>query len=223
MTMNRILPLLTLALAMLALTSCAEQGYDGPVEKHLYDIVTYTGTPDGGGATFEFRQVDDSPLVTLTSTVRFADEIEPGTRMAICYIPQSGLPYQSGPIDLVGASRINQGAVHTEWADDYDLWDRDSVYVYSAWRSGSYINFDIRLPFSAEPRVLCLAADPATLSDPVPDLYLVHVMATDASQYLRRHYASYSIAPVWEMEHVRGVKVHMANTNLPLHTAVFMK
>ncbi len=62
--------LLALALIMLALTcSCSDEtGFKGPVEMQLWDLVTYEGCTDGGdGSRFTFRQVDDSPLITLIS------------------------------------------------------------------------------------------------------------------------------------------------------------
>lgn len=77
-----------------ALTSCNnDDGIDGPVEMQLWDIVTYEGKEnDGQGSVFTLRQVDDSPLVTLTSNLGLQD-LEAPTRLMIRYIPEGGQAY----------------------------------------------------------------------------------------------------------------------------------
>lgn len=214
-----------LLLSFLVLPSCSDdEGFDGPVDIQLWDIVTYQGFSDATGlSTFTFRQVDDSPEITLTSTMRPSDEIESGTRMMIRYIPENGEAYTSGKIRLLSAARINQGPVATEWKDEFNEWDRDKVFLYSTWRSGTYLNFHVRLTYDTEPRHFQLAADPATLDSEWPDIYLVHVLANPTDYHDRVYYASFDIAEIWNKASVKGVRLHVANSNLPQQEFTFAK
>lgn len=222
---SRFLKLLTLLLIPAFFTSCTdESGVDGPVEIQLWDIATYLGySNETGQSSFSFRQVDDSPEVNLTSTVMLPEEIIAGTRMVLRYIPESGKAYTSGPIRLLGASRINQEPVETEWKDEFNDWNRDKVFLYSTWRSGNYLNFHVRLTYDTEPRIFTLAADPATISSEWPDVYLVHVMATPTDYHDRAYFASFDISEIWANPTVKGIRLHVANTNLDKHEFTFVK
>ena len=213
-----------IATSMLMLTACADDnGIDGPVRMQLWDIVTYEGPASGSkGSVFTFRQVDDTPLVTLTADETI-EETEAGTRIMIRYIPENGEAYRSDHIHLLTASRINQGPATTEWKSDYDNWNRDSVWVYSAWRSGTYINFHLRLTYSNEPRIFTLALDPATRESEMPEFYLVHRMKEPVDYHDRAYFASFDIAEVWNLPSARGVKIHLADTNLHKDIFTFYK
>lgn len=206
------------ALALVALLAAGCHDGDGPeaVAPVVSQIATYTGS-SGQGAVFAFRQVDDTPLVTLHTQYTGIDEEKhpPGSRFYIRYVPAGGDPYASGEVTLKGLSRINDGALKQgDVLADYPDWGRDGVYVYSLWRSGSYINLHCRLTYDTEPRTFMLMADAATMGDAVPELYLVHRLASDANSHDRAYYASFDISKLWERPGCRGVRVHVANTNL---------
>lgn len=213
-----------LIIPFLLFQSCSDDdGIDGPVEMQLWDIVTYEGNGDGqAGSVFTFRQVDDSPLITLTSPKRLADA-EPGTRMMITYVPDSGEAYTSGSINLLSASRINSETAKTEWKDEYNDWDRDKVYLYSAWRSGTYINFHLRLTYSTEPRIFALVLDPATKDSEMPEFYLVHIMDEPTDYHDRVYFASFDVAGTWNEETTKGIRIHVADTNLNKDIFTFYK
>ena len=211
------------AAALLSLCSCGEDGVDGPVEMTCTDLVTFAGNV-GGRATFTFQKMDDSPEITLTArTALEADGLDTGTRLLISYIPDDNKAYTSGPVTLLGGSVITQSAITTEWRDEYDAWDKNKVYVYSAWRTGTYINVHVRLTYSAEPRIFCLAADPATLDSPWPDVYLVHAIDGDVDNHDRAYYASFDISKVWSRESTEGIRLHVANSNLNKQIFTFAK
>lgn len=218
------LRLASLIILPVILVACSdEEGVNGPVAAQLWDIVTYEGPASGNsGSTFTFRQVDDSPLVTLTSDKQLEDA-ESGTRMMIRYIPESGEAYTDSRINLLSAARINNGPAETEWKKDYDDWNRDKVYIYSAWRSGTYINFHLRLTYSAEPRIFALVLDPATRDSAMPEFYLVHIMAKPTDYHDRAYFASYDIAEIWNDPATSGVKIHVADTNLNKDIFTFYK
>lgn len=204
------------ALALLA-ASCSvnDDTVDGPVQMSLSDIVTFDGNA-GGRARFSFQQVDDSPMVNLVAQGELkSDDLEEGDRLYIVYIPESGKPYTSGNITLRGASLINCGdVVETEMSEMAD-WNRDKVYVLSLWRSGTYVNLHCRLTFSKDPRIFRLSADPATLGSAYPDLYVHHELPAGTDNYDHNYYASWNMAAVWNLPTTEGVRVHVANSNMP--------
>ncbi len=215
--------LVTSVILALVLTSCSEGGVDGPVAMTCTDIVTFEGN-DEGCARFSFRKVDDTPIITLTARGTIdEDEVPPGKRLLIYYNPPENQAYTSGDITLLGAKSITQSTVATEWSKDYADWDRDRVYVYSAWRSGTYLNLHVRLTYSTEPRIFCLAADPQTLDSEWPDVYLIHKMASETDSHDRAYYASFDLAPVWERQGVKGIRLHVANSNLDKHIFTFTR
>ena len=206
------------------LTACsAEGGVDGPVDAQLWDIVTYEGHLTGNsGSVFTFRQVNDSPLITLTSN-KTLEDTEAGTRMMIRYIPENGKAYTDDRINLLSAARINNGSAETEWKKEYDNWNRDKVFIYSSWRSGTYINFHLRLTYSTDPRVFTLVLDPSTRDSEMPEFYLVHIMAEPTDYHDRAYFASYNIAEIWDSPSVKGVRIHVADTNLNKDIFTFHK
>ncbi len=120
------------AVVLLSLCSCGEDGVDGPVKMTCTDLVTFSGNV-GERATFTFQKMDDSPEITLTAQSTLAsDDIEAGTRLLISYIPEGNQAYVSGPVTLLGGRVVTQSAITAEWRDEYDAWDKDKVYVYSA-------------------------------------------------------------------------------------------
>lgn len=214
------------ALVGAMLCACAEEGYDGEVEMQLWDIVTYEGTNSDGGSRFSFRQIDDSPLVTLTSTASISG-VEEGQRLSLRYIPESGEAYTSGPVTLLSAAKITQGAVSTDWKEDYEAWNRDKVYVNSMWRSGQWLNLNIRLTYDKEPRTFLLAERPGgetqTASDGTADIWLVHIMASETERHDRAYLSSFDIGAIWNRPGLREMRVHVANSNLDKDIFTFVK
>lgn len=205
------------AIAMLALCTWSCRNQDGPDEvwPEVEDIVTFEGN-NSRGAVLTFNRVDDSPLITLQAQVPLTGEgMTPGTRLLARYRPASGRPYTSGDIELTGTKEINNGPLRIGDLTEFPDWDRDGVYVYSLWRSGSYINLFCRLTYDRQPRVFMLMLDEATEGDPVPQLYLVHTLATDGvNSHDRQAMASFDIANLWDRPGVQAVDIHVANTNL---------
>lgn len=217
--------LLLFSLICAILTGCSinDDTFDGVVEKTLWDIVTFDGNIDGY-ARFSFRQVNDTPIVNLTAQGELhSDDLTDGQRLYIMYIPENGLPYTSGNITLRGASFINNGPVVEEPMDKMPDWARDGVYVYSMWRSGQYINLHCRLTYDTEPRIFRLTVDPETIGEEYPDLYVHHEMAAPVNNHDKGYYASWDMSAVWSLPSTRGVRVHVANTNLPVTTFSFDK
>ncbi len=225
MNMRTILPLLLLIFT----TACvSDRGHDGPVDMIYWDIATFEGNVSGN-AQFTLRQVNDLPEATLVADRAIPIPAEgegndpTGKRMFISYIPESNEAYTSGPVKLRSAALINQSPLRIENISEYPEWARDRVYLYSAWRTGTYINFHVSLTYDREPRTFCIVADESTLSEAYPDLYLVHIMAEPTDYHERRYYASFDIAEIWKRPEVLGVNLHVSNSNLDKQIFTFSK
>lgn len=214
-----------LSVLLLILTSCINSDtIDGEVVPMLTDIVTFEGN-SGGGAVFSFNASEDSPLVTLTAdTPLSTDDFTTGNRVLLYYRPTAGQGvYASGPISIVAAGPVNNGEVKTTSTAELDGWDANPVFVYSMWRSGAYINLHCRLPYYNEPRRFGLATTSEALKQEIVDLYLVHQLPEPVNSHDRAYYASFDISAVWSLRSCRGVRVHVANSNLPKDTFEFLK
>ncbi len=208
---------ITAALAALALAavSCRPDGVDGEVLMPFTDIATYEGnTAPGGCATFSVIRDGDEPEATLHSDITLSDTYKTGTRMMIRYTTPSNLPYTSGPVSVEWGYEINHGPVMTEWREEYELWDANPVWLASVWRTGRYINFNLRLPTLSKPRIFTLVACHDWQQREWPELYLAHTLpAGETGAYDREYYSSYDISEVWDSPSTQGVTVVVATDN----------
>ena len=128
-----------MAIGLMHLSSCREEGPD-VVTPTVADIVTFIDNNDTG-ALLEFRQIDDSPLVTLQCDTKIdTASVEPGSRIYATYVPVDGNAYASGDIRLLNYAPINSDKLRMGRIADHPDWQRDGVYLFSLWRTGTYIN-----------------------------------------------------------------------------------
>lgn len=208
--MSRVLTLILLTLPLL-MAGCRDEGGPDEVTPSVTNIVTFTGNNDEG-ATFSYIEIDDSPELALQASVALDTALaRTGDRLLARYVP---LAEGGGDIALRGVSRINGGAVSIEPIADYPGWNRDGVYLFSAWRTGIYINIHAMLPYDETPRQFKLVADRLTVTSSVPRVYLVHQLKEEVNSHLRVYYASFDISAVWSRPSCTGIDLHVANTNL---------
>lgn len=172
------------------------------------DFVTFVSTNDDG-SVFTFQKSGDSELITLTAPVKVdVNQIKPDTRVIIQYLPSGGQqPYQSGPIDLYGITRIVNGGVDKEELSTITTWGYNTLNMMTIGRSGKYLDVWAEAAFGGNPKRFVLAADEATLEDEYPQLYLVFV-ADDEFARIRPLYASFDLSSVWDLSTSKGVKIN---------------
>lgn len=216
---HRLLPLL-----VLLLSACVnDDTVDGEVVPLFTDIVTFEGNIDGH-AHFNFNKVDDTPEINLVATAPLGGDAAEGTRMLLLYQPDAGQgAYESGPVVMRGVRAINNGVVSVADKDEIEGWNTDPVFVYSIWRSGKYVNIHCRLPFSETPRYFGLVATESTVDNDIVDIYLAHRLTEPVITYDRVYYASFDISEVWNRPTCKGVRLHVANSNLSKNIFEFLK
>lgn len=214
--LHYILPLTALSL----LTSCSDDA-DYNDSAFFSDIVTVESTGDTG-SRFTFRRYGDSPLVTLTDPALTLDDELTGKRVLLRYYAESGEPYTDGLIRTIGLSRVNCDTTVIRPVERYD-WDADAVFLNSIWRSGNYINLHLRAVYSDKPRYFSLMVDSLTLTDPVPQVYLVHNTLGAPDNYMSEVYASFDITNVWDLPGCDGIDIHVNDSNLKKDIYTFNK
>ncbi|PWL58821.1 MAG: hypothetical protein DBY35_11935 [Bacteroidales bacterium] len=218
--MTRFLSLILSLAALSSLLSCSDDGeYNN--EAFLSDIVTVESSGDEG-SRFTFRRYDDSPLVTLTAPQLRVDDKYVGKRMLLRYYPESGKPYTDDIIRPIAISPVNCDTAVIRPVERYD-WDADAVFLNSIWRSGNYINVHLRAVYSDKPRYFSLMVDSLTLTDAVPQVYLVHNTLGAPDSYMREVYASFDITNVWSRNGCDGIEIHVNDSNLKKDIYTFNK
>lgn len=209
-----------LCVTVLSLSGCGSDEVNDTMT--LYDLVTFEGNTEKA-AMFSMRKNGDSPLIELTAPGRRVDtaQVKQGTRLLMAYVPESGLPYTSGPVTLRGLSLINSAPVQT---GKPDRWNATPVYMNSMWRTGTYLNMECLVDYTSQTgRRFMLVADETTVNDSEPQLYVVHDLGTLPENFTRRIYASWDMAEVWNRPGCRGVKVHIRDSNRGITSMTFNK
>lgn len=215
-------PITATAAAAILLTACSHDGIDGEVDMTHYEFVTLnSSTPSG--STFELVGPDNSGSTFLHSTRSLDPEQFPdGTRLIIAYTGPSGSG--NSEIDLRSAVRIFNAPLRDADAGDLSA-PSDPIYLMSMWRTGSFLNIRAMLPASSQPRIWRLVIDPATASDPVPCLRLIHRLPdglTTDDTYMASSYSSFDISSLTSTPTATAFTVELLNSNLPsLSTLTF--
>lgn len=218
--MMRILYFILPALAILSLMSCSDDAECND-QAFLSDIVTVESTGDSG-SRFTFRRYGDSPLITLTAPGLRLDDKTVGRRVLLRYYPESGKPYTDGDIRPLAISAVNCDTTVIRPVERYD-WNANAVFLNAIWRSGDYINVHLRAVYSDKPRYFSLMVDSLTLTDPVPQVYLVHNTLGAPDNYMREVYASFDITNVWGLPGCDGIEIHVNDSNLKKEIYKFNK
>lgn len=198
------------------LAACGDD--DGSLESAIpadadYDFVTLVSS-SSSGSVFEFRKVDDSPVVSYQANVDFTkiNSVNDGDRLIICYKRNGGEIYTSGPIYLYGyiAMANEEQKCMQGVASDYDDWASRPFGINALWRTGVYINVNTEIYVfqSKLPESFVLVEDTATSDSAMPHLHMMYANKEgNDGDNPTRVYASFDISGVWERDGVEGVVV----------------
>lgn len=173
-------------------------------------VVTFTGNHDGN-AWFEYRAIDDSPLITLKARGSInQQDVGPGTRLLMRYsIPTGDLPSSGGQVNVFSLQRILTDTVSLTDAAPAALYP---LYLTTIQRSGEYLDLRIRMA-TTNGRKVTLSADTQSIADGIADVYLSATVPEDPTAYNSTAVASLWIGPLWNRPDVNGIRLHLSNTN----------
>ncbi len=177
-----------------------------------YDIVTLSSV-DSSGSAFQLQKDGDSDVITYTSTYTFSKDtvLSIGDRLIIMYLrADDAAAYTSGAIILYGYRYLDNSPqkVVTDSSFNPELWASERIDPLTLTRTGNYINMQARLSCLVDlgAEQWYMVADPATLADDYPRLYIVYQAVSPGDNYAKG-YASWDIGSIWRAETCCGVHI----------------
>ncbi len=193
-------------------TSCNSKNSGPQIEDDtLFDIATLVATNDNG-TTVTLRKDGDSPLATLTfANVKIdTDKVAVGQRFWIAYRTATGIPYQSGPAQLIAYMAIYNSTIIEGTKESTQSWATMQQDVLSMWRTGNWINVQALCTYSADrPNKYDLVVDKTTLGNDYPEAYLLYEANTAPGANTQQFFASFNISSVWSLQNVKGLRITM--------------
>ncbi|MDE7411308.1 MAG: hypothetical protein K2M94_04635 [Paramuribaculum sp.] len=210
--MKFLLQNITIALLLsLFITSCSDEPAEGSVQ-YYQDIVTFKENANGY-VIMTYRNIDDSPLVTLRAEGTLnTKEVARGSRLVCTYTLPQGAVYGSDATINVQSLSLAMTAPLEE-ADLADIpYTDNGIYVITLYRSGEYINLSCRQEVN-KTRRFHITLDTATSGLPVPTVYLTTSTEEPVTAADGQYMASFDLTALWSRTGVEGVKIVVNNTN----------
>ena len=107
------------------------------------------------------------------------------------------------------------------WRYHVENWDRDPVYMISAWMSQDYLNIRARLPYDTKERLLAVMVDESSLDNEYPDCYLIHRLEEPVNTFERNYYTSFDMSALRKLPACKGFNLILNNSNLQRDTYKF--
>ena len=203
---------LILAAAALSLGSCNSDSEPG--QSQYVDIVTLDSSSEAG-SVLTYRVLDDSPLVTLTSTQAFSkDQI--GKRIFIMYSTVNNVEHgvSSAVNILYAGSTLGGGAAPLPAVvDTLDNWYSEEIQFMQAYRSGKYLNLGMTLPTTTSPEKFECYLDVTTENNEYPELHLVYKAKSGFDVQSMNFFGSYDISKIWDRSTTKGIKLIFNGTD----------
>ncbi len=178
-----------------------------------YDVVTLESLSNTG-SMFTMQKDGDSDIITYTSAYAFPNDkvLKVGDRLIIMYLrADDAAAYTSGPIDLYGYRRMDNVPQQVTVEPDFNAgeWASEAIEAQTLTRTGHYINMQARLSCykADDPAQWAMVADPLTLGDDYPQLYVVY-KAKSPGENFAKGYASWDMSAVWSLATCCGVKIN---------------
>ena len=163
---------------------------------------------DNTGATFTTQELDDSDLVTYTTTHELKEKYYTvGNRYVIVFSNQSGKRFQSGEITLYMAYSVFNGKAESHTAADCEAAFKDPVNLSMIYRTGKWLNVEATAPVGVQPKVFTVYVDQATINNEVPEVY-VAFKTDNINGPERTFFGSFDLSPVWNLSTCHGLRVH---------------
>lgn len=219
--LKRLKLILLSALTLIAATGCSDEDR-GPAVQLCESVVSFAGN-SGGKARFEYRQIDDSPLIRLSANGTLEDtRVKEGTRLKMRYTLPTGVdPSAGGEVDIISLQLTLADTVSPVAAAPQTL---GAIYLTTIQRSGEYLDLTAQMPTVRKRRISVVVPSTPLAADGIADLYISAECEDSATAYDSPATASLWIGPVWQRQEVKGVRVHIDNSNNPYRNEfIFLK
>ena len=194
----RMLPVVAMALFA---CSCNNDNDDPSTEGTQIDFVTVKSITDAG-TSFEVQKEGDSPVATLITSKKLAEDVKVGQRILLRYFPANGQPYTSGNITPTGYMTIygNGDPVAVKKSEDVGGFASEDVIIKICQRTGKYVNVAAR----------CFMLN-APHAEPV--LYLLYKSDSNSVDGAYKVvYGSWDISQIWNLSTCKSIHVKYATS-----------
>lgn len=197
--------------ATLSLASCNSNDDPEGGRTVIYSNIVTVESVESTGASFSFQKMDDSPLITLTTTQSVSGDgvnlLKKGMRIVLSYTPASGEQYKSGPITAYQwVKTYGEGAqLPVVSASSTSNWYTYAVQQVMVQRTGPYLNAG--LVTNDTPSECRMVVDEATVNDEYPKVYVIYKSSTGPQPTNYVIYASYSMTDLMEHDNFMGLDV----------------
>lgn len=226
MNLRRVIGRLAIALvataAGLAVAQCRQEHSGEPSAQLLQQVVTFTGNSESGYVRFEYRELNDSPLIQLIAPGRISEKnAKPGDRLLLTYrLPSDRRPADGGEVGVAGLQRILTDTVETAAIHPAEL---GGLYLLTINRSGEYLDLLTRMP-ETRGRSIEASMDATPDADGLLTLWINAIEGEGAGEtYMAQTWASIWIGPAWKRTDISGVRVVVNNTNNPYRSEFVFK
>lgn len=199
---------------LFVLTACEDKEQE-PHPALLYNICELAEASDAGAVFHLYRPDADQPVILTAEGLSVANENgefpASGTAGMLAYYPAIGEPYKDSAVSVTYWAAINNLKLRIPAPEEADAyladWGAEAVRYLAGWRGGDKLYLRLQLPYSTIPRRFGLVADPATLADDFPRVYLCHERKEDAPTFDRQYYFAFDIASIWSLPDVKGLRL----------------
>lgn len=200
------------AILSLAISTGCKEEPEGESVSIYQNIVTFRGN-QGRFMTFDYQEIDDSPLVNLKCEGNIDQNSVPiGTRIILTYSPALNQRYDEGGLmTLRGIDRAHNALLTTVSSEEAQQMP-EPIYVTTLYRSGPYINLTCKLPVCSK-RKFTLKADESTITSGSPQLYISTETPEGPDSYNKDYYVSSDISALWKMPGTKSIIIHVNNSN----------
>ena len=207
----RMLPVVAMALFA---CSCNNDNDDPSTEGTQIDFVTVKSITDAG-TSFEVQKEGDSPVATLITSKKLAEDVKVGQRILLRYFPANGQPYTSGNITPTGYMTIygNGDPVAVKKSEEVGGFASEDVSIGICQRTCKYVNVAARCFMLNAPQSFDLVCDQSTLSDAEPVLYLLYKSDSNSVDGAYKVvYGSWDISQIWNLSTCKSIHVKYATS-----------
>lgn len=210
--MSRLIKLIFLPIALLLFTGCSDDRNEPSLQ--LCESIVSFGGNNSGRVLFEYQEIDDSPMIRLTAHGQLNDSrVKYGTRLLLRYTMPSGIdPKRGGEIGVVGLKLPLADTVSTVDAIPTDL---GAINLTTIQRSGQHLNLTMLMPNVKNREITVVTPDAPIDADGIANLYISSHIEDSSTAYETPTVASLWIGPVWTRDDIKGVRVHINNSNNP--------
>lgn len=207
---------LVLALAVILtsqVTGCNNDSHPGEGIVYYSDIVTCLLQPD---STVHFEQIlrNDQGSIMLYPTPPIKAQINDGQRALLQYYISSTTPDSNHNIVAMQLSPVRHDTIISTTPDSIAAYPNNPIMLTSGWRTGQYLNLELRIEYYIKSHRLDLFYHPEQTSPDTLNVILRHDANGDITGYWTTAYASFHIP---QLDNYKAMRIYanMPNESMP--------